>query len=176
MATAAALGAAATALPAVQQGAGAAYGQMQEYYRHSLQVLAREQASFDYEKVFIQSVYGEILYFIAKSAYHLYWIMKQAQFMQSNPTALVGGILEGATFFSPPLNLMKWAWDTATGDEPTEEELQWEEEVKNDPVSFLKPFFEDYWFFMILGIPAVFALFEHQRVKKLRRKNKMLLR
>ena len=160
----------------IQQGGQGALAQLAEFRKYSAEVMARETTTYDFEKVFIQSIYGIGLYFVMKAAWHLYWIMKQAAFMASNPDAAIAGVLDTWTFFSPPLLNTKLAWDLLTGDEITDAEKAWDEEVENDPLHFLRPIFEDYWFLFLGGIILFVGILEKRRVDRLKRKAKLMLK
>ena len=134
---------AATLLAGAQKGGDIASVQLAAFRKYSAEVMARESTSYDAEKVFIQSIYGCGLFAVMKAAYYLYWTMKYADFVARHPVEGLIGILPQLVVFSPVLMLIE-ALSPETLVTASEEALEeWREEVKADPLHYLKPIFEE---------------------------------
>ena len=172
MAEVAALAAAAPmAAPATQE----AMTQFKEFWKYNAEVMARETTSFDYEKVFLQTIYGEALFFIFKCAYHLYEVMKYTAFVATHPLPAVESALSGLPFFGDVIDKIDELWDDAVITDAEWHDM-WMAEKAKDPVFWFKPVFQDYWIIFMFAIPAILAAMEKRRVDKLRRKSRIMLK
>lgn len=173
MATAALAATAAPLVPMVSQGAMA---QLESLRKYTAEVMTRETTSFDYEKVFIQTIYGEAIFFVFKFAFHMYVAAKYSAFVASHPLEGLSSWVSGIPFFGSIMDKIDDLWDEGV---VTDEEWHqmWLDEMDKDPVTKYGNFvFSRYWFFVALGIPAIFALMEKRRVDRMKRKAKLMMK
>jgi hypothetical protein len=161
---------------AVAAAAAEAVPLVREEVEHQRQVMLRELGVFDVEKWALQSMYGMAIFLVGKGAYHMYYSLKWADWYMRNPpppSDWLQSLISQLPFFGTMQTT--WRMIDQIGDAGEQDKAwlaAWQAEWRKDPVSYLTPVFETYWFLILLGIPVMLGLQEKRRVDKFNRRFK----
>lgn len=147
---------------------------------YMVDVLTRSLDKFDYEKVFVEGIVSTVIFATLKIVYWIYsqsWLISYTIAHPNESSSIIG--------FLTNMLMGNWTgaisaiFNTLKNDPAVAEEEKEALEVERKKDFFLyygKPFFEDYWVWVILGIWGIFILMEKRRVDVEHRKRRLLMR